>query len=287
MSPSEGAAERCSPWGQEPDRLWSFLDVVEKFASLFVEAFSVLSAAKMVCLSCKHSSLSDAESRGKVSLITVRALNLSRTACIKTNLIQVIPEIDRLDALRISIIRGDNYKIDKMYNGIVHLIDRIRDELNSEYFLHVQRTDLKLYGKKELFGPLVSKHFPNSTSDIEAAGNCLALEQPTACVFHLMRVMEKGTQTFGKKLKVKIDPEIESWNTILNQVDVQMKQLLSKTSKQKSRKADFAEVSSYLRHVKIAWRNEVMHPKATYTQEEARDVFAASRAFMVRLSEVL
>ena len=38
----------------------------------------------------------------------------------------------------------------------------------------------------------------------------------------------------------------------------------------------YAAISSNLYHVKLAWRNEVMHPKQTYTEEEALEVFAAS-----------
>ena len=39
--------------------------------------------------------------------------------------------------------------------------------------------------------------------------------------------------------------------------------------------------------MKLAWRNEVMHPKQTYTEEEALEVFAASKAFMRELASVV
>jgi hypothetical protein len=41
-------------------------------------------------------------------------------------------------------------------------------------------------------------------------------------------------------------------------------------AKQLSTKA-YAEAASHLYNVKVAWRNEVMHPKQTYTFEEAED----------------
>jgi len=289
ISPFEGDAERCSPWGLEPDRLWSLWDVIEKYAALFAQASNILVSVEADCITSIVGGRNLEDFRTNITEKAQKAIDLCRIACEQVGMTQVTPELNRVETI-VNITRDyeecSYLNMESLRSAIKHLISRIHDELNSEFFFHVQRSDLLLYGKKDLLGPLVSRHFPNSTSDIEAAGNCLALRQPTACVFHLMRVMEKGTQTFGKKLKVAIDPEIETWNKILDHVDKQIRLLPTATAKQKSKKAALAEVSSYIHHVKIAWRNEVMHPKATYTQEEARDVFAASRAFMIRLSEV-
>lgn len=287
MPPPGGDVERRSPWGLEPDRLWSLLDVIERYALLFAQALQALSGAKATCALHSMNDVSTKEAREKVSLAALNALHLCRIACARAGLTQVVPELDRIDFIRVSFLRDEGSTVKNLSSAIHHLRFRIQDELSSEFFVHVPRVDLGLYGRTELFGQLVSKHFPNSASDIEAAGSCLALKQPTACVFHLMRVMERGVQTLGKKLKVQINPEVETWNKVLDHVDKQIKALPVATVKQKSKKARFAEVSSYLHQTKIAWRNEVMHPKATYTQEEARDVFFASRAFMNHLSEVL
>jgi hypothetical protein len=39
--------------------------------------------------------------------------------------------------------------------------------------------------------------------------------------------------------------------------------------------------------VKLAWRNEVMHPKVTYTSEEARRVLDAVKAFIEDLAAIV
>jgi hypothetical protein len=49
----------------------------------------------------------------------------------------------------------------------------------------------------------------------------------------------------------------------------------------------WSESHSHLYHVKQAWRNGTMHPKKTYTQEEAEAVFAAVRVFMRHLAKLL
>lgn len=42
--------------------------------------------------------------------------------------------------------------------------------------------------------------------------------------------------------------------------------------------------AGHLYSVKVAWRNEVMHPKQTYTLEQARGIFDSVRIFMVDLA---
>ena len=48
-----------------------------------------------------------------------------------------------------------------------------------------------------------------------------------------------------------------------------------------------AAIQAHLYNVKVAWRNEVMHPKATYTELEARDILNHVRAFLTELVKIL
>jgi hypothetical protein len=48
-----------------------------------------------------------------------------------------------------------------------------------------------------------------------------------------------------------------------------------------------AEASANLYSVKVAWRNEVMHPKATYTLEEAENTLRQMRIFMHSLAGII
>jgi hypothetical protein len=56
---------------------------------------------------------------------------------------------------------------------------------------------------------------------------------------------------------------------------------------QKVKRKRDCEIAKYLRHVKNAWRNPTMHPKRTYTEEEARDILNCVRSFMRELVKVL
>jgi hypothetical protein len=163
----------------------------------------------------------------------------------------------------------------------------ITDELEWFKFLSIARRDAELYEMAEPFGANVAAKFPRCAEDVRGAAQCLALDQPTAAVFHLMRTMETGVQTLGKKLKIGINPLIEPWHQFLLHVDKAVQVLPSKTARQKQAKAAYAGVSAHLGTVRLAWRNEVMHPKQTYTAEEARRIFEAARGFMDHLSDLI
>ncbi len=49
----------------------------------------------------------------------------------------------------------------------------------------------------------------------------------------------------------------------------------------------YAAASSHLYNVKLAWRNEVMHPKQAYTHDEATKVHSAVDAFIRDLASIL
>ena len=96
-----------------------------------------------------------------------------------------------------------------------------------------------------------------------------------------MRVMEIGTQKLGDKLGVQFASE-KNWQNILDEVNKAIK-AMNKATQTKA----YAAAASHLYNVKLAWRNEVMHPKQTYTHDEATKVPAAVDAFIRDLASIL
>jgi hypothetical protein len=137
-----------------------------------------------------------------------------------------------------------------------------------------------------LFDVFVTDIYPQLSYDIVEAGNCLALDRTTACVFHLMRVMEFGVQRFGDKIGIRFVNET-NWQGILNQVNGRIRDLPEKPAVKKRRKEQYADVAGHLYNVKVAWRNPVMHPKRTYTPEEAEHLFATVKMFTTNLVKLL
>jgi hypothetical protein len=98
-----------------------------------------------------------------------------------------------------------------------------------------------------------------------------------------MRVMEIGVQQFGDRLGVTLldkHSQEKSWHNILEEVDKALKAL----PPSEPAKANLAELSASLYAVKLAWRNEVMHPKASYSADEAENVWLATKAYMGQLA---
>lgn len=163
---------------------------------------------------------------------------------------------------------------------------RLLDQAEITYCLTLTPSEKALYEQERrepLFGDLVEEKFPAVTSeDIAEAGKCLGVGRYTAAVFHLMRVMETAVHKLGEVLDIGLVQE-KNWQNILDEVNKAIKALDHKQAKTKN----LASISSHLYAVKLAWRNEVMHPKQTYTSDEADTVFRSVRAFMNDLAEVV
>lgn len=192
----------------------------------------------------------------------------------------------RLSAMyveRVATTIGPEFSFQNYSDDLRVLKERIIDELRAIEFLHIPSQHISYYKETPQFGEAVANKFPKTTTDIQEAAKCFALGRTTASVFHMMRVMEFATQFLGRKLNISLVGE-KNWHKILDEVDKAIKALPTKNSRQKAKRNKFAEASAHLRMVKDAWRNDVMHPKETYTEEEAERVFRNVKDFMVHLA---
>jgi hypothetical protein len=162
-------------------------------------------------------------------------------------------------------------------------LNRLQDECSLRHFLSLTRKEREFYEPKTpLFGNAVGDKLPSVIEDLDESGKCFALGRYTAAVFHLMRIMEVGVQEFGTKLGVVFANE-KVWQVILDQANKQIRGMDIKNPVVKQ----YSSIAAHLYNVKLAWRNEVMHPKATYTADEAENVIQAVRGFMTDLVGVL
>lgn len=256
--------------------------MLDQYGLHFAKAFAALDAAKVMCLPIQIPAGEREVADREIAFAVAYALDLTRFACTRCGMGNVIPEIDRL----IILIKPQAFAPRSgISQAIVHLVSRIKDELEQQNFYRVSPEDLSLYGQRELFGGQVAKKFKGTSADIESAGNCLALGQPTACVFHLMRAMEVAVRQLGRRLKVTITPQT-TWRHMTGQMDAKIKNMSEKTGQQKRKKNDWEEARANLHHVGSVWRNNTMHPATSYTPSQARDILAAVRIFMGRLAEL-
>lgn len=262
--------------------LWSLWDMLDHYALHFAKGFTALDAAKVMCLPIKIPEGERECTNREIAEAVAYGLDLIRLAYAACGMTSVIPELDR-----IAILIGPNTFAPRLgiSQAIVHLQSRIKDDLALQNFYRVAAEDVPLYGRNDLFGEAVAKKFKGASVDILGAGNCLALGQGTACVFHLMRAMEVAVRNLGKRLKVTITPQT-TWRQMTGQMDDKIKKLPEKTEPQKRKKNEWEASRTNLHHVGSVWRNNTMHPATSYTISQARDVLSAVRVFMTSLAEL-
>ena len=155
-------------------------------------------------------------------------------------------------------------------------------QLRENLFMYIPVERAKYYAQPQLFGEQFSNKFPDCQYDVEEAGNCYASGRSTACAFHLMRVIEVTVRRFGSAVGINLAGE-KDWHNVLEEVNKAIKTLPQRDQ----RTIMLAGISGHLYNVKVAWRNPTMHPKTTYTLEEASDLLASVRAFTAELANII
>lgn len=130
------------------------------------------------------------------------------------------------------------------------------------------------------FSEAVDEAFPSVIYDVAEAAKCRALGRWTACVMHVMRVLEIGLGALAKHLGVEEDG---NWNTVLNEVESKAREI-GKRTHGKEAEQWAAEAGTHLRFIKNAWRNHAMHPLEKYDEERAVAIFDNARSFMQHLA---
>jgi hypothetical protein len=171
-------------------------------------------------------------------------------------------------------------------NNIADLENRFIEELEDHKFWHLGENASYLCSQVELIGTEIESAFPKTIEDWDEAAKCLAFERPTACVFHLMRAMELAVQRLYSELGLTGEIERE-WGKLLSDIGKSIEAMPNASPEDKQARNKWSAAHTHLYHVKQAWRNEVMHPKQTYTEVEAKAVFDAVKSFMRHLSGLL
>jgi len=172
---------------------------------------------------------------------------------------------------------------------ITFLQNAVTSEMEDHLFLWVQSAKAKYYEQTELFGEGVALQFGSTEQDIRAAGNCYASDNNTACVFHCMRVLEKGLHAFAGHLKVPfvIPVELQNWQNIIELIQKEIKDREKSLPKgiAKSDELKFLSGAAIeFGYFKEAWRNHVAHSRVTYDDIEALRIMSHVHQFMDELA---
>ena len=214
--------------------------------------------------------------------------------CVHLKLKESVKGIDRV--LNLS---DENFKRGEIAQIVGELHRRIKDELEDHCFLYLPPDKIEFYDNERPFGDNVYNNFPSVRKELKEAGNCLALGLNTACVFHLMRVVEVAGKMLlfhmgatkhlpkvkgGKKIKA-ID--LCTWgdmNTAMRE-GLKAKKILANFSVK--RKATYQFCNDAIESFgcfQIAWRDKVSHSNTVYDEYDAKKIMENTGRLMKHLA---
>lgn len=164
---------------------------------------------------------------------------------------------------------------------------RMMDELKKLRLFYITKEEEKLYKKDLPFSP--SGQLAAAADDVVEAGKCLALGRFTASVLHLMRAMEIGVLKFGVATAAFPSLPDKEWGKVTRAIHMMMfpNPPAGATPNQQALQKKYAPTLMALDAVRVACRNPTMHAKASYGEEDARQIYDATRAFLAELETVL
>jgi hypothetical protein len=118
--------------------------------------------------------------------------------------------------------------------------------------------------------------------DVKEAGNCFASGRFTACVFHLMRVLEIGLIVFAKVFPA-VPTSKENWQQIIEKIESEIRAMPSaavKVADWKGKQEKYSQLANSFMFFKDAWRNYTAHVRGKYTEDESDGIYRNVRSFM-------
>jgi hypothetical protein len=128
-------------------------------------------------------------------------------------------------------------------------------------------------------------------TDIRAGVDCFALGHFTASIFHMMRVAEVGLRALGKERGVVLpkDKPVEygTWQEILREIDAKIKEVGRAMAPGPAKDLALAFYNNALislNALKDIFRNQTMHVRYQFNQQEAAKAMTLTNEFMEKLS---
>jgi hypothetical protein len=184
-----------------------------------------------------------------------------------------------INLIKLSRREDKKLKDEKFWSMCEEILRVCKSELDTRLMFILEPTHAAYYDMKgTILGQNVIDEFPFLQVDAEEAGNCFAFENYTACVFHLMRIMEMITKNLAPRFKIKpLFPDLKekTWGKLVGEIDNQVKKLKDDTLKQKEKKEKFRHSCALLEDVCRVTRNPLMHANIIdikpYNKKQAKD----------------
>ena len=260
------------PWTHNPYRLLSLLDMLRYAAEDFWKACELLTLlAEEPAVLKRPNARTNATRKMNDLLEHLHKLNL------KTSLKEaekMLPAFNDSDA-----------DPERLRHLAYHLSSVIQSELDSEMFFHLESSRMKYWDPTWLVDKPIYITFPHAHEEIRNAGRCYAYGEPTACVFHLMRVIDAGLRSVADSLNITYDAR--NWSGIAVKIQSKMEEKYeAKTDEWKRSEPFYASILTDIQAISRGHRNPVLHEiEKKYTDAEASYLLTMTEGFMLHLSE--
>lgn len=278
-----------APWISHPHGLVSLWKMLNQFAGAFFELGRNLGALTEILRAARQpDGVAKAAGDPAVWARYCRdAAPLIAEHCVVLDLVISLDAVEDLKNLN-----PERPEAHEVASAVEHAEKTIASELKHRLFFWVSPERAKFYTDPRAGWDAAIARFDGSSgsnaivTDVEEAGKCFAFERSTACVFHLMRIVEIGVQEFGSKVGFAKATETV-WDTIMREIGKAIISLPTTNAVEREKKRELEGLVPYLDTVRRVWRNPVMHPKAEYTPEQASEITSAVKAYMNHLAQVI
>jgi hypothetical protein len=268
-------------FAENPYRLVSLLDMLRFKAHGFCQASGIIG---QVYAQVKGGYAPRTESW---TLVASQLGSLERD-CKAFGLLTTLAQVERLKPIFCDQSTDNDPGLQEVARLLIEVQARLIDELASKLFLFIPAEKVRYYEQETavaLFGEDVANAFPSAEYDIVEVGKCYALNRSTACVFHLMRVLEIGLGVFAKQFSIPSDQP--NWQNLIERIEKAVRDMATDPNRHtdwREQQEFFSQAASQFMTLKNAWRNYTAHARGKYTDEEAETIMINVRAFMQRLA---
>jgi hypothetical protein len=296
------SAGELSHFRAHPGRLWSLWDIMINFdLSLICRLIREISLeeerAHEAILKAKSDTFTNSLSSESSFKKQIKDIIDNNTVIEGTDIAVRVSDYASLFELNALLDRADRTKsyiyIGMQYSEYYHLIKILRETIEDEFRrVYFHQYDAKKVGcllDVHIDWPIVMTKFPSATNDILSAVDCYAIDQNTACVFHLMRVAERGLRALANERKIpwpKHPVEWATWQDILMEIEKSTKPIGAwpRGPKKDAALAFYSGAIGQLHAFKELYRNAVMHVRADYDEHDAARAINQVCDFMTGLS---
>jgi hypothetical protein len=162
---------------------------------------------------------------------------------------------------------------------------RVYEELDSLICFCIPQEKVHYWNPTWLLDTPIYDNFRSAWEEFQRAGHCYAFGENTACVFHLMRIVDFGLRQVAKRLGIEYDAR--NWSGIGKKIQHKMEQKYdTKTDDWKKSEPMYAEILTDIQAISRGHRNPVLHElEKKYEERDAQHMLNVVEGFMLHLAK--